>query len=135
MKMIIPYVAALVVFVGVDLIWLGLIARSFYRNEMGALMTDNFNVWAGAAFYLLYPLGMVIFAIAPTLASGTWRDALLWGALFGFFAYATYDLTNLAVVKAWPVRLTIVDLLWGTCLTAVAAASAHVITRGLQQTI
>ena len=131
MTSIIPYIAALVVFTGVDLIWLGLIARNLYRSEMGALMTDNFNLWAAAAFYLLYPLGVVIFATTPALANGTWRDALLAGALFGFFAYATYDLTNLAVVKDWPVRLMLIDLAWGTVLTATAAACSHAITRSL----
>ena len=129
MKFLVPYAIALILFVGIDLIWLGLIAKSIYRSEMGSLVTDNFNGWAGGAFYLLYPIGMVIFAIAPALENGTWKDALLWGALFGFFAYATYDLTNLAVVKGWPVRLTFIDLAWGTCLTGSVAALAHALTR------
>jgi uncharacterized membrane protein len=72
---------------------------------------------------------MVLFAVAPTLETGTWKDALLWGALFGFFAYATYDLSNLAVLRGWPVRLTFIDLAWGTCLTGAVAAMAHMITR------
>ncbi len=129
MKYFVPYVASLILFVGIDLIWLGFIAKDTYRAEMGSLITDNFNGWAAGAFYLLYPVGMVLFAVAPSLETGTWKDALLWGGLFGFFAYATYDLSNLAVLRGWPVRLTFIDLAWGTCLTGVAAALAHVATR------
>ena len=129
MKMFIPYIATLVLFAGIDVVWLGFVANRFYRAELGSLMTQNFNVGAAVAFYLIYALGTVIFAISPTLASGTWRDALLWGALFGFFAYATYDLTNLATLKGWPMRLTFVDLAWGTILTGTVSALVHIIGR------
>jgi uncharacterized membrane protein len=129
MKYLIPYSAALSVFVIVDLIWLGAVAKRFYRTQLAGLMADKFNIWAASAFYLLYPFGIVVFAVMPTLASGAWTDAAVWGAMLGFFAYATYDLTNLATLRDWPVQLTLVDLLWGTALTAVTSASAQVIAR------
>lgn len=120
------YLTTLCLFVALDAIWLGYVAKRFYRSELGALMTDSFNIWAVVAFYLIYAFGVVIFAVASTNSS---RDALLWGALFGFFAYATYDLTNLATIRAWPLRLTFVDLAWGTLLTGIVAAAAHGLTR------
>jgi len=126
MKSATTYLTTLALFVALDAVWLGFVAKRFYRAELGGLMTNNVNVGAAVAFYLIYALGVVIFAVAPT---GTWRDALAWGALFGFFAYATYDLTNLATVKDWPIRLTFVDLIWGTTITAVVAATAHALTR------
>ena len=129
MKLVVPYVVTLIAFAGLDAIWLGFVANRFYRTELGGLMAEKFNLWAAIAFYLIYALGVMVFAVAPTLSTGTWRDAAFWGFLFGFFAYATYDLTNLATVRDWPVRLTFVDLLWGACLTAIGAACAHAVAR------
>jgi uncharacterized membrane protein len=131
MKYVVPYVATLSLFAAVDLIWLGLVAKAFYRRELAGLIANQFNAGAALAFYLVYPLGIVVFAVAPALASGAWIDAAFWGAMFGFFAYATYDLTNLATLREWSVRLTLVDLVWGTCLTGLAAACGHLITRSV----
>ena len=121
----------MLVFVTVDLAWLGVIARRFYRTQLAGLVADQFNVRAATAFYLVYPLGVVIFAVAPALHSGAWPHAAVWGAILGFFAYATYDLTNLATLRDWPLRLTLVDMLWGTSLTALAAVCGHLISRSL----
>jgi uncharacterized membrane protein len=131
MKYVGSYGATLLVFVTLDLIWLGLVAKRFYRTQLAGLIADQFNLWAALAFYLVYPLGVVIFAVTPALSSASWSDAAVLGAGFGFFAYATYDLTNLATLREWPVRLTVVDLAWGTVLTALAATCGQLITRGI----
>jgi uncharacterized membrane protein len=124
-----PYIATLIIFAGVDLIWLGVIAKGFYRSQLGDLMAPQLNIWAAVAFYVIYAAGLVIFAIRPAVVSGAWIDAAVLGAGFGFIAYATYDLTNLASLRDWPVMLTVVDLAWGTLLSATAAAAAFVVTR------
>jgi uncharacterized membrane protein len=131
MKYIVAYGAILLVFVTLDLIWLGAVAKGFYRSQLAGLMAEKFNVWAASAFYLLYPLGILAFAVAPELAASSWTNAAVKGAMFGFIAYATYDLTNLATLRGWPVPLTLVDLAWGTVLTAAAAACSQLITRGI----
>ena len=127
------YGATAVVMLALDVVWLGFIAKSFYRDGIGHLMADPPNLAAGGVFYLLYPLGVLLFAVAPTAWSGglvaptdvPWSRAVLAGALFGFFAYATYDLSNLATLRAWPWRLALVDIAWGTALTAAAAAAGR----------
>jgi uncharacterized membrane protein len=129
MQYALPYIATLVIFAGIDLIWLGVIAKGFYRAQLGDLMAPQLNIWAAVAFYLTYAAGLVIFAIRPAMISGAWTDAALFGAMFGAVAYATYDLTNLASLRNWPVILTVVDVAWGTLLSAMAAALAFVATR------
>ncbi len=118
------YAIALPVFFAIDMIWLGLIAKDFYRNQIGSLMKTDINWWAAIIFYLLFVVGLVVFVISPAIEKGSWTHALLFGALFGLICYATYDLTNLAVAKDWPLLVTIIDLIWG----AVLAASVSVIT-------
>jgi len=129
MKSVIAYVATLVVFAGVDLVWLGLIANSFYKSQLGPLMADRINLGAAVAFYLIYAVGLMIFAVLPASESGGWTKGLMLGALFGFFAYATYDLTNLATLKGWPLPLSIVDIAWGSLLSGIAAAGGMVAQR------
>ena len=127
------YGATAVAFLVLDFLWLGFIAKSFYRDGIGHLMADQPNLVAAGAFYLLYPIGVVLFAVAPAVWSGglaaaaqvPWSRAVLLGALFGFFAYATYDLSNLATLRDWPLRLVLVDIAWGTALTAAAAAAGR----------
>lgn len=109
----------------IDMIWLGVIAKSTYANAMGPLLSPNPNLWAAGAFYLMFPLGLLIFAVSPQAGSPVFKAALM-GALFGFFAYATYDLTNLAVIKDWPLGLTFIDLAWGTLVSGVAATVGKV---------
>jgi uncharacterized membrane protein len=129
MQYVIAYCSVLAVFVTVDLIWLGGVAKRFYRSQLAGLIADEFNIGAAAAFYLVYPLGVVAFSVMPSLPSGSAADAALLGAMLGFFAYATYDLTNLATLRNWSLRLTVVDMLWGTALTALAAAGGHLMGR------
>jgi uncharacterized membrane protein len=127
------YGAATATILVLDIIWLGFVAKSFYRDGIGHLMADPANLVAGGIFWLLYPVGVLLFAVAPTAWSGgltaptdvPWSRAVLAGALFGFFAYATYDLSNLATLRGWPLRLSLVDIAWGTVLTAASAAAGR----------
>jgi uncharacterized membrane protein len=131
LKYVVAYAGAAGVFLVIDLLWLGLVAKAFYRNHLGALLTDQVNVAAAIGFYLIYIAGIVVFAISPAFGSGSWRTAALYGALFGFFAYATYDLTNLATLRDWPVAVALVDLAWGTVLTGLTATVAFLLTHYL----
>lgn len=118
------YAIALPVFFAIDMVWLGLVAKGFYRAQIGTLMKTDVNWTAAIIFYLIFIAGLVVFVIAPAVEKGSWTHAILFGALFGLVCYATYDLTNLAVAKDWPLLVTIVDLVWG----AVLAASVSTIT-------
>jgi uncharacterized membrane protein len=121
MSMLAVYLATFVVFVGVDFVWLGYVAQGYYRSQIGHLMADQFNLTAAGLFYLIYVLGIVLFAVQP--AMGNVGKAFVQGALFGFFCYATYDLTNMATLKNWTWPIAILDMAWGSFLTGVAAAA------------
>jgi len=112
------YAIALPVFFAIDMVWLGVVAKNFYRAQIGTLMKTDVNWLAAIIFYLIFIAGLVVFVISPALAKGSWIHALAYGALFGLVCYATYDLTNLAVAKDWPLLVTIVDLIWGSVLAA-----------------
>jgi len=112
------YGIAFVLFLVIDLVWLGFIAKNLYQKQLGHLMADNVNWVAAIIFYLLFIGGLVFFAISPAVSEGVWTKALLLGALLGFLTYATYDLTNLATLKDWPIQITLIDLTWGTFLGA-----------------
>jgi uncharacterized membrane protein len=112
------YLAAITVFFAIDMIWLGLIAKDFYKKQIGFLMRPDIHWPAAIAFYLLFVVGLVLFVIQPALQRSSWTHALLYGALFGLICYATYDLSNLATLKDWPVVVTVVDLIWGATLAA-----------------
>lgn len=112
------YAIALPVFIAIDAVWLGLVAKNFYRDQIGFLMKSEINWAAAAAFYLLFVVGLVIFVITPAIEKNSWVHALIFGALFGLITYATYDLSNLATLKDWPLLVTIVDLVWGATLAA-----------------
>lgn len=110
------YLVALFIFLVIDLLWLGLIAKNLYSKQLGHLMSDNVNWIAAIIFYLLFIVGLVFFVIMPAIEKGSWSYALLAGFLFGLISYATYDLTNLATLKDWPISITLIDLMWGTSL-------------------
>ena len=112
------YAIALPVFFALDMIWLGLVAKNFYRGQIGFLMKSDINWAAAIIFYLLFIIGLVVFVVAPAIEKNSWMHALIFGALFGLITYATYDLTNLATLKEWPLLVTIVDLVWGMVLAA-----------------
>lgn len=123
------YVTTACVFLLLDFVWLSTVAKRFYFAELGGLLHDKPKLTIAAAFYAVFVIGIVIFAVAPALQSGSLTVALLYGALFGFFTYATYDLTNYATLKNWSPLVTIVDIAWGTCLTAVSAVLGYSATR------
>lgn len=125
MTWIAAYIAAAVSFLALDALWLGVVARSLYQREFGAMLLEKPNMVAAGAFYALYLVGIVVFAVKPALESGGWSRALLQGALFGLIAYATYDLTNLATLKGFPIRVVAPDLIWGAFVTAAAALAGY----------
>ena len=111
------YLVLLAAFLAIDLLWLGLVARSFYQQQIGFIMAPSVNWFAAAIFYLLFIVGILFFVVVPGLENGSLKATLLRAALFGLITYATYDLTNLATLKNWPVLLTVVDMIWGTVLS------------------
>jgi uncharacterized membrane protein len=126
------YIAAGAVFVVLDLLWLGVLARGFYAGQIGGLLRQPFSVPAAIAFYLLYLGGVLFFAMAPGIAAQSLRTAALCGFLLGLLAYGTYDLTNLATLKGWTATVAIADMAWGGLLTMVCSvagvAAARLIT-------
>jgi uncharacterized membrane protein len=107
------------------MIWLLGIAKTLYQDQMGDLMATEPKLAAGAAFYLLYALGVCIFVIVPALAKQSGFDAVFYGALFGFFCYMTYDLTNLAVIRNFPTQLAFIDIAWGSLVTAAVSGLSY----------
>lgn len=106
----------------IDAIWLGLVARGFYSRQLGDLMLESPKLSIAALFYVMYSAAVVILASAPAARTGSIQDSLLLGAIFGFAAYGTYDITNLATLRNWPMLMSLIDIAWGTALTAAAAA-------------
>lgn len=121
------YAIALPVFFAVDMTWLGLVAKNFYRRQIGHLLKPEVNWTAAIAFYLLFLAGLVVFVIEPAVAKKSLADAVVRGAFFGLVTYATYDLTNLAVAKDWPLTVTVVDMAWGAVLAATVAAATYAV--------
>lgn len=117
------YLAALITVGVLDGLWLGVIATEFYRSQMVAVAADNFKLLPAALFYFLYPLGVLFLALTPRARGRT--QALGRSALLGLVVYGVYDLTNLATLKAWPVKLALVDMSWGTFITAMAGLAAY----------
>lgn len=115
------YVGTMIVMVGLDLLWLGVVAKPMYQHGIGHLMADKPNIPATVLFYALFGLGLVVFEVLPSGPAPGWGKTVGTAALFGFFAYATYDLTNLATLKLWPIGLSVADIAWGTFVSATAA--------------
>ena len=126
-RYLIAYVATVIVMIAIDLLWLGVIAKPMYQQGIGHLMAAQPNIPAAILFYLIFPLGLMVFAVLPNAAPAAWSKALIYGALFGFFAYATYDLTNLATLKQWPVALSVIDIAWGSLVSSVASVSGKLV--------
>ncbi len=126
------YIATGLAFALIDSIWLRNAYTKLYQPEIGdMLMKDGFRLGPAIAFYLLYILGMMIFAVGPAMASGRWQTALIQGAMLGFFCYMTYDLTNMATLKQWSLKVTILDMIWGTFLTGTASAAGFLATNAI----
>jgi len=125
------YLCTLAVFLPCDMVWLGTMANRLYRPTLGNILLSDANLPAAAVFYTIYPVGLVFFATVPALRSGSLAQASLCGALFGFFTYMTYDLTNQATLKNWTTQLTVIDIGWGTLLGAISATAAFWVTSKL----
>ena len=122
-RFFIAYAGTLLVMVALDMVWLGVIAKPFYQQGIGHLMAERPNIAVAVLFYLVYAAGLVIFVLTAGTETPGWSRTLLMGALFGFFAYATYDLTNLATLRDWPVGLAALDMAWGTFVSAASVAA------------
>jgi uncharacterized membrane protein len=118
----VSYLVTSATFVAVDMAWLGTMASRFYKPMLGDIAIAGVNVPPAVVFYAIYPVGLMIFAIEPALRAGSWLNAPIYGALFGFFTYATYDLSNQATLRNWTFSLTAVDVVWGTFLGALTSA-------------
>lgn len=123
------YAGALLLLIVADGLWLGLLMPQHYQAWIGPLMREQPLLLPAAAFYLLYPVGVVVFAVLPALAHNSWQRSAALGALLGLIAYGTYDLSNLATLKGWPWQLTLVDMVWGAVLTAAAAGAGFFAVR------
>lgn len=125
--------AAFVTMLVLDGLWLGVVAKNIYRDGLGHLMAERINFAAAGLFYVIYPIGVLALAVLPNLATAGWTATLVAGAILGFVAYATYDLTNLATLRGWPVSIALIDTAWGTAVTVAMAAAgrwAHLALRG-----
>lgn len=125
------YLLTVPVFFLLDMLWLGVVARDFYRSNLGHLLSDRVDWPAAIIFYLIYIGGILLFAVAPGLAADSLRKTALWAASFGFFTYATYELTNRATLPDWPMKIVLVDTLWGVALCTLVAIAAHLIGKQL----
>ena len=125
------YALTIPIFFIIDIIWLGVIAKGFYRRHLGFILSPDVNWVAAIIFYLMYIVGILFFAVRPALSSGSWQQAALLGGLYGFFTYATYDFTNLATIKDWPRIIVLVDVLWGVCLCMVVSFLSFTIAKWL----
>lgn len=129
MSLLKTYLIAFSVFLVIDLLWLGVVAKSFYFRHLEPFFAEKINWPAAFIFYILFVAGILIFAVMPALERQSLSRAVVYGALFGFFTYATYDLTNLATLRNWPIIIVIVDMLWGTVLCAVVATAGYLAAR------
>ena len=131
-RTIIAYVATLIIFGALDAVWLSQSAELLYRPIIGAILAPEPRMVPAVLFYLIYIAGLLYFAVLPGLAGAGWQGSLLKGALFGFFCYATYDLTNQATLAVWSSRITIADMLWGSFVSGVGATGGCLVTRFLK---
>ncbi len=127
-RYIAAYVATLVVFLAIDSVWLTVTANTLYKPTLGDILLPQFLPAPAIAFYLVFVVGVVIFAVTPAIQSGNWTQALLYGALFGFFSYGVYDFTNWATLRNWTWQITVADVCWGTALTGVSATLGYLIS-------
>jgi uncharacterized membrane protein len=130
-KLIISYLLTAVVFFAIDMAWLGLIAKDLYRKYLGNFLSDNVNWTAAIVFYLLFITGIFYFAVLPAVEKNSLTKAIISGAFFGILTYATYDLTNLATLKNWPLPIVFIDIAWGALLTSIVSAAGYYIVKWL----
>ena len=121
------YLLTIPLFFAIDMLWLGIIAKNFYQTRLQHLLSPEVNWPAAFSFYFIYIAGILFFAVRPGLEAASLGKACLYGALFGFFTYATYDLTNLATLREWPMAVVVVDIAWGTLLCTLVGGGAYLI--------
>ncbi len=125
------YLLTLPIYFVIDMLWIGIIAKSFYAKQIGYLMRPDINWGAAITFYLLFIIGIVLFVVEPALEKSSWIHALLFGALLGLVSYSAYDLTNLATIKDWSLLMTVVDMAWGTILSSSVSVIVYFIAKNL----
>lgn len=130
-KLALSYLLTTLVFFAIDMTWLGFIAKNLYRKYLGAFLSDNVNWTAAIVFYLLFIVGIFYFSILPSVEKNDFSKTVISGALFGLFTYATYDLTNLAILKNWPLNIVFIDIIWGMVLTALVSSAGFYIVKWL----
>lgn len=135
MTQALAFVTVLVIFSVIDTVWLGSMGDRIYRPLIGEVLADKFRLAPAIAFYALYAAGLTIFAVLPGLKTGDWSTALMWGALFGLFAYGTYDLTNYATLKTWGLKITLLDMTWGVIVSGVSSAAACAVALRLMKVL
>ena len=128
-KLLISYLLTTIVFFAVDMTWLGFLAKDIYKKYLGGFLSDKINWPAAIIFYLLFIIGIFYFAILPAVEKNSLTKAIISGALFGFFTYATYDLTNLATLKNWPLPIVFIDIVWGAVLTCIVSIAGFYIVK------
>lgn len=126
------YLLTIPIFFAIDIIWLGYVAKGFYRRHLDFILSPDVHWPAAITFYLIYIAGILFFAVVPAVERDSLARALIWGGLFGFFTYATYDLTNMALIKGWPLKIVVVDILWGVCLCSLVSVLSFLAARWLQ---
>lgn len=131
-KLFISYALTFLVFFVIDMAWLGFIAKDLYKKYLGGFLSDQVNWTAAIVFYLLFIVGVFIFAILPSVEKNSLVSAITLGALFGFFTYATYDLTNLSTLKGWPIAIVFIDIVWGSVLTGIVSTAGFYIVKYVQ---
>ena len=132
MRYLYLYIITFVVFLAIDFIWLNFIAKNIYATKIGHLLAENPKLFPALIFYLVFIVGVIIFAVLPGYeAQNIWKTVML-GALFGLLTYSTYDLTNLATLKNWPISVTIIDLIWGTSISTVTSVAGYYIAMALK---
>jgi uncharacterized membrane protein len=128
-RIIISYLLTTIVFFAIDMVWLGLVAKNIYQKYLGALLSETVNWAAAIIFYLIFIVGIFIFVIIPAVEKQSVVRAIVLGAIFGFIAYATYDLTNYATLKGFPLNIVFIDLAWGATLTAMVSVAGYYIVK------
>lgn len=122
---LVAYVTTAIVFLALDIVWLGVVAKSFYFGRLGPLLAERISVAPALAFYAFYVIGVIVFCVAPGLSAGSWGRTVALGCLLGLIAYGTYDMTNLATLRGWPVSVALVDMVWGAVLTGLSAGAGY----------
>ena len=125
------YIISFLIFFLIDLVWLGVVAKNLYRNQLGFIMKENFNMPAALLFYMFFVIGLLFFVINRAVFIESWQYALFAGMFFGMITYATYDMTNLATIKNWPVIITIIDIVWGSVLCGSTSLLSYLIIKNM----